>query len=46
MCNIFGYFEILITVVAEIVIEKSVMRKWQNISSSKRWLLILRQEIF
>ena len=28
VCNIFGYFPILITVVAEIVIEKSAMHMW------------------
>ena len=28
MCNIFRYFAILVTVVAEIVIQKSVMHMW------------------
>ena len=36
----------LITVAAEIAMEKIIMQIWQKGSSSKRGLVILRQEIF
>ena len=39
-------FLALITVVAEIVIEKTVTHIWQKGSSSKRVLLILRLDYF
>ena len=39
-------FLALINVVGETVIEKNVMQMWSKGSSSKRGLLILRQEIF
>ena len=43
---IFAIFFALITVVAEVVIEKSVMHMWQMCLSSKSGLLILKREIF
>ena len=43
---IFAIFFALITVIAEIVIEKRVMDMWQMSSSSKSGMLILKREIF